>query len=251
MARLKGRTALVIGSATGIGRAVAQAFAAEGAVLVIADKGQAAEKAVLVQDIEAAGGRAIACDCDVTVEADVRDAITAAADYGAGRLDILVNNAGIGLPMTDFIDMEWDDWQRVLDVNLRGVAWGMRHALPVMLEQRYGRIINTASQLAHKPAAQAAAYSASKAAVVALSTAVAQEVAAKGVAVNCVCPGPTDTATWRASDPDWAARKASELPIRRIARPDEIAPAYVFLASEEASYMIGQSVSPNGGDVSW
>ena len=178
MARLKGRTALVIGSATGIGRAVAQAFAAEGAVLVIADKGQAAEKAVQVQDIEAAGGRAIACDCDVTVEADVRDAITAAADYGAGRLDILVNNAGIGLPMTDFIDMEWNDWQRVLDVNLRGVAWGMRHALPVMLEQRYGRIINTASQLAHKPAAQAAAYSASKAAVVALSTAVAQEVAA-------------------------------------------------------------------------
>lgn len=153
--------------------------------------------------------------------------------------------------MTDFIEMEWDDWQRVFDVNLRGVAWGMRHALPTMLEQRYGRIINTASQLAHKPAAQAAAYSASKAAVVALSTAVAQEVAPKGITVNCVCPGPTDTATWRASDPDWAARKASELPIRRIASPDEIAPAYVFLASEEASYMIGQSVSPNGGDVSW
>jgi NAD(P)-dependent dehydrogenase (short-subunit alcohol dehydrogenase family) len=229
----------------------ARAFAAEGAALVVADKEQAADKAALVHDIEAAGRRAIAFDCDVTVEADVRDAVAAAVDFGAGHLDILVNNAGIGLPMMDFVDMEWTDWHRVLDVNLRGVAWGMRYALPFMLARRYGRIINTASQLAHRPAAQAAAYSASKAAVVALSTAVAQEVAAKGVAVNCVCPGPTDTATWRASDPDWAARKASELPIRRIAHPEEIAPAYVFLASEEASYMIGQSVSPNGGDVSW
>lgn len=251
MARLEGRTALVIGSASGIGRAVVQAFAAEGASLVIADKGQAAEKAALVHDIEAAGCRAIACDCDVTIEAEIRNAVATAIDFGTGRLDILVNNAGIGIPMTDFVDMDWANWQRVFDVNLRGVAWGMRHVLPAMRAQRYGRIINTASQLAHKPAAQAAAYSASKAAIVALTASVAQEVAAEGIAVNCVCPGPTDTATWRASGQVWAARKASELPIRRIADVKEIAPAYVFLASNDASFMVGQSISPNGGDVSW
>jgi len=126
-----------------------------------------------------------------------------------GKIDILVNNAGIGLPMRDFVEIDWTDWVRVFDVNLRGVAYGMRHAIPPMLVQGYGRIINTASQLAHKPAKQAAAYSASKAAVVALTSSVALEVAARGVAVNCVCPGPTDTATWRASDPAWRAWKAA------------------------------------------
>lgn len=251
MGRLTNKTALIIGSATGIGRAIALTFAAEGARVIAADRGQAAEKAALVKNIEAAGGRAIHCNCDVTIEADVRAAIAEAVELGSGRLDILVNNAGIGLPMSNFVDMDWADWQRVMDINLRGVAYGMRNALPVMLGQGYGRIINTASQLAHKPAAQAGAYSASKAAIVALSTSVAQEVAAAGVTVNCVCPGPTDTATWRASDPAWSTRKVAGLPIRRVAAPEEIAPAYLFLASDEASYMVGQSISPNGGDVSW
>jgi NAD(P)-dependent dehydrogenase (short-subunit alcohol dehydrogenase family) len=112
-------------------------------------------------------------------------------------------------------------------------------------------VINTASQLAHRPAPLASAYSASKAALVALSVSVAQEVASRGVTVNCVCPGPTDTAMWQASDPAWRDWKSSQLPIRRVGQPEEIASAYVFLASDEASFMIGQSISPNGGDVSW
>nr|WP_237684273.1 glucose 1-dehydrogenase [Pseudaminobacter soli] len=248
--RLEGKSALVIGSATGIGRAVCLAFAAEGATVLAADHGLRDDKRTLLEAISSAGGRALACDCDVTKEADVRGAVEAAvAEFG--RLDIMVNNAGIGLPMRSFVECDWEDWQRVFDVNLVGVAWGMKHALPYMLAQGYGRIVNTASQLAHKPAPGAAAYSASKAAVVALTTAVAMEVAERGVVVNSVCPGPTDTHTWRASDPDWRAWKASQLPIRRVGEPREIAPAYVYLASDEASYMIGQSISPNGGDVSW
>ncbi|WP_309085793.1 SDR family oxidoreductase [Chelativorans sp.] len=248
--RLAGRIALVIGGATGIGRAVALAFGREGARVVVADRGLEAEREEVVAAIAAAGSEAMSVYCDVTVEADVASAVGSTI-VRYGRIDILVNNAGIGQPPGDFVELDWADWQRLIDVNLRRVAFGMRHALPPMLAQGYGRVINTASQLAHKPAAGAAVYSATKAAVVALTTAVAQEVAARGVLINCVCPGPTDTATWRASDPDWRQWKSDQLPIRRIARPDEIAPAYVYLASDEASFMVGQSISPNGGDVSW
>lgn len=250
MERLNSRSALVIGAGTGIGRAVALAFGRAGARVVIADCGDAEHREEAVAAVTAAGAEASSVRCDVTIEADVTAAVSQTIARH-GRIDILVNNAGIGQPPGDFVTVDWADWQRLIDVNLRGVAFGMRQALPPMLKQRYGRIINTASQLAHKPAAGAAVYSATKAAVVGLSVAVAQEVAAHGITVNCVCPGPTDTATWRASDAGWRKWKAEQLPIRRIAEPDEIAPAYVYLASDEASFMVGQSISPNGGDVSW
>ncbi len=250
MKRLSGRSALVIGGSIGIGRAVALAFAREGARVLIADHGHAGEAEAIVRKVVAGGGKAGSVECDVTMEAEVASAVEATIVL-YGRIDILVNNAGIGQPAGEFSDVNWVDWQRIMDVNLRGVAFGMRHGLKPMLEQGYGRIINTASQLAHKPAAGAAIYSAAKAGVVALTTAVAQEVAARGVLVNCVCPGPTDTATWRQSDLDWRKRKEAQLPIRRIAKAEEIAPAYVYLASDEASFMVGQSLSPNGGDTSW
>ncbi len=250
MGRLDGRNALVIGAATGIGRAVAIAFAREGARVAVADRGQVREREEVVETITAAGGDATSVECDVMIESDVSAVVQTVIDRH-GRIDILVNNAGIGQWPGEFVEVDWTDWQRVIDVNLRGVAFGMRHALPHMLQQGYGRIVNTASQLAHKPAAGASVYSASKAAVVALTVGVAHEVAARGVAVNCVCPGPTNTAMWRASDADWQAWKTAQLPIRRVGQVDEITPAYVYLASDEASFMVGQSISPNGGDVSW
>ncbi|OJU87380.1 MAG: hypothetical protein BGO06_06695 [Shinella sp. 65-6] len=250
MPRLAKRNALVIGGAIGIGRAVALAFGREGANVVVADRSHEAECLAVATQIASGGVGALSIACDVTVESDVASAVeTTIARYGS--IDILVNNAGIGQPPGDFTALDWADWQKLIEVNLRGTAFGLRHGLPPMLERGYGRVINTASQLAHKPAAGAAVYSATKAAVVALTVAVAHEVAAKGVLVNCVCPGPTDTATWRASDPEWRHWKQEQLPIRRIARPEEIASSYVFLASEEASFMVGQSISPNGGDVSW
>lgn len=250
MGRLEGRNALVIGAATGIGRSVALAFAREGAWVGVADRAAAQERDEVVAAIGAAGGRASSVSCDVTIESDIAAAVHRMIE-DCGRIDILVNNAGIAQAPGHFVDLASTEWQRLIDVNLYGVAFGMRHALPPMLEQGYGRIINTASQLAHKPAAGAAVYSATKAAVVGLTVAVAQEVAHRGVAINCVCPGPTDTATWRGSDASWRSWKTRQLPIRRIADPDEIAPAYVYLASDEGAFMIGQSISPNGGDVSW
>ncbi|MDF2797637.1 MAG: hypothetical protein K0R85_381 [Devosia sp.] len=251
MASLAGQTALVIGGAIGIGRAVAEALSRAGARVLVADRALAEERRALMLELAGDGGIADHCECDVTRREDVVAAVARGIELGEGQLHILVNNAGIGLPMTDFIDISWPDWQRVMDVNLRGTAYGIQAVLPHMLDRGYGRIVNTASQLAHKPAAQAAAYSASKAGIVALTTAVAVEVASRGVLVNCVCPGPTDTATWRKSEPEWARNKAASLPIGRIAHPDEIAGAYVFLASEAGNFMVGQSISPNGGDVSW
>ncbi len=250
MPMLAGRTALVIGASTGIGRAVCEAFAAEGAAVAVADRGQEALRAELVGQLRALGVDAFDLGCDVCQEAEVAGAIAAALQR-FGVLDILVNNAGIGTGSRPLEVQDWDEWDRVMAVNLKGVAYGMKHGLPPMLARGYGRIINTASQLAHKPAPGYHAYCASKAAVVALTVSAAQEVADKGVTVNCVCPGPTDTPMLRGSDPSWNAWKLAQLPIKRFARPDEIAPAYVFLASEKASNMIGQSVSPNGGDVMW
>ncbi|WP_424930686.1 SDR family NAD(P)-dependent oxidoreductase [Amaricoccus tamworthensis] len=250
MNRLNGKTALVIGGSTGIGEAVCRLFAAEGAKVAVADFGRIEARDGVVAAIRDAGGEAIGLECDVTLEAQVSCAIEATIK-AFGPLDILVNNAGVSALGEPFAQQDWDDWQRVIDVNLRGVAYGMKHALRHMHPRGTGRIINTASQLAHKPAPGNASYCASKAGVVALSVSVAQEVAASGITVNCVCPGPTDTPLWRASDPEWNEWKLSTLPIRRIGTVDEIAWAYVYLASDEAAYMVGQSVSPNGGDVMW
>jgi NAD(P)-dependent dehydrogenase (short-subunit alcohol dehydrogenase family) len=247
---LAGRSALVIGAATGIGRAVCELFAAEGAKVAVADHGHEADRAALVARLQALGVDAFAVECDVREEQLVAGAVAATIER-FGQLDILVNNAGVGTAARPIHEQDWSAWDRILDINLKGVAYGMKHGLPPMLERGYGRIINTASQLAHKPAPLYGAYCASKAAVVALTVSVAMEVADKGITVNCVCPGPTDTPMWRASDPAWNAWKETQLPIKRVGRPDEVASAYGFLASEAASYMIGQSVSPNGGDVMW
>jgi NAD(P)-dependent dehydrogenase (short-subunit alcohol dehydrogenase family) len=249
MNRLGGKTALVIGSATGIGREVARLFAAEGAAVALADHDQAA-LAEAVRLAGAQGRPAYALAVDVTREAEVAAAIAQAVER-FGRLDILVNNAGVGGGNTPLHEQSAEIWQRVLKTNLLGVAYGMKHVVPQMKAQRYGRIINTASQLAHKPSPLNAMYCASKAAVVALTVSVAQEVALDGITVNAVCPGPTDTPMWRSSDAEWNRRKLESLPMKRVGQPVEIAWAYVYLASDEASYCTGQSLSPNGGDVMW
>lgn len=250
MARLTNRSALIIGCAGGIGRSVASLFAREGADVALADAGRAADLASLSDEVRAAKRRTLSFDVDVRQEESVAAAIAGSID-ALGKLDILVNNAGISGGFTPFAAQDPNAWEPVLDVNFYGVAYGMRHALPHMMSRGYGRIINTASQLAHKPAPNNAMYCASKAAVVALTASVAMEVAASGVTVNAVSPGPTDTAMWRAADPEWNAWKVSTLPIKRVGTVEEIAGAYLFLASDEASFMVGQSVSPNGGDVTW
>ena len=250
MFSLAGKSALVIGAATGIGRAVSEAFAAQGAAVMIADHGHEAERAELAALLRGRGSEAFDMECDVLEEALVAGAVAATLQR-FGKLDILVNNAGVGTAARPLHEQDWDAWDRIIGVNLKGVAYGMKHGLPPMIARGYGRVINTASQLAHKPAPFYGAYCASKAAVVSLTVSVAMEVIEKGITVNCVCPGPTDTAMWRAGDPAWNAWKETQLPIKRVGRPEEIAAAYAFLASDQASNMVGQSVSPNGGDVMW
>lgn len=249
MNRLNSKKALVIGGRSGIGREVARLFAQEGADVAIGDV-VIDDLAPTVDELRSMGRDAMALAVDVTDETQVKAAISAAIAR-FGWLDILVSNAGVGGANLPLHEGSVKAWRTVLDVNLLGVAYGMKHVIPHMRARRYGRIINTASQLAHKPAPLNAMYCASKAAVVALTASVAQEVATAGITVNAVCPGPTDTPMWRASDPAWNRWKIESLPMKRVGQPIEIAWAYVYLASDEASYCTGQSLSPNGGDVMW
>ncbi|MFN8662979.1 MAG: 3-oxoacyl-ACP reductase family protein [Thermomicrobiales bacterium] len=251
MHRLQNKKALVIGGNTGIGREVCRLFAQEGADVAVGDYGREDEGASLVAELASTGRDILRCAVDVRSEAQVKAAIDLAVAR-FGHLDILVNNAGISGHQGPLQLETADEWEAVIGINLRGVFFGMKHVLPHMIERGYGRIVNTASQLAHKPSPLNASYCASKAGVVALTVAVAQEVALNGITVNTVCPGPTDTPMWR-SDPDeaWKRWKIDSLPMQRLGEPTEIAWAYVYLASDEASYCTGQSLSPNGGDVMW
>jgi NAD(P)-dependent dehydrogenase (short-subunit alcohol dehydrogenase family) len=251
MNRLADKTALVIGGHTGIGREVCRLFAQEGADVAVADYGREEAGAELVVEIATMGRDVLPVRVDVRDEDQVQAAIAAAIAH-FGRLDILVNNAGISGHQGPLQTESIEEWQEVVAVNLRGVFFGMKHVLPHMLARGSGRIINTASQLAHKPSPFNASYCASKAGVVALTVSVAQEVALNGITVNAVCPGPTDTPMWRAdNDETWKRWKIESLPMRRLGQPIEIAWAYVYLASDEATYVTGQSLSPNGGDVMW
>lgn len=249
-AMLEARNALVVGGAVGIGRAVSLAFAQAGANVFVADNGWPDEKQTLVEQMRAHGGQAMAGQVDVTDEASVAQSVADALD-ALGHVDIMINNAGVtsaGAPMQD---QDWTLWDRIFDINVKGVAFGMKHMLPHMRSRRYGRIINTSSQLAHKPIGNHGAYCASKAAVTALTASVAQEVARDGITINCVCPGMTDTAMLYVGGHALVEDKLRSLPIGRPGTPSEVASVYVYLASDAASFCIGQSFSPNGGDVMW
>ena len=251
MNRLQGKSALVVGASTGIGRAVCQLFAAEGADVAVADFGHAEDKASLVSELQDLNQDAFSIEVDVRDEEQVKAAVDVTIQR-FGKLDIIVNNAGIAGNKFAIHEETTEDFDEVMNVNVRGVYFGMKHALPHMLERGYGRIINTASQLAHTPRPRNSPYSASKAAVVALTVSVAQEVGRDGITVNSVCPGPTDTPMWRISgSEDTRSALIDSLPIPRVAEPEEIAWSYVYLASDEAAYCTGQSLSPNGGDVMW
>lgn len=251
MDRLKNRKALVIGGNSGIGRAVCQLFAREGADVAVGDFGQQEAGASLIAELQGLGREAFPLEVDVRSEAQVAAAVKQAIDR-FGHLDIVVNNAGISGHLGSILTEDVDEWDHLMHINLRGVFFGMKHAIPHMVERGYGRVINTASQLAHKPSPFNASYCASKAGVVALTVSAGMEFAQSGVTVNCVCPGPTKTPMWdmNTNEP-WKAWKVDSLPMKRLGQPEEIAWAYVYLASDEAAYMIGQSISPNGGDVMW
>jgi 3-oxoacyl-[acyl-carrier protein] reductase len=236
----------VTGGASGIGRAAVMALAAEGCRVAIADRAPREQIDEVARFVASAGGHAFPAQVDVADESQVR-AMFHAAIPRLGGLDILVNNAGI-LIEKPLLETSADDFDRLIGVNLRGAFLVGREAIRVMARQGGGgRVVNVASELAYLGRENCSVYCASKGGVLSMTRSWAREFAPK-VLVNAVAPGPTDTAMLEAdsTSPETLA-KESQNPLGRIARPEEIAAAVVFLAGPGATFMTGQCVSPNGG----
>lgn len=245
--RLLDKKAIVTGGARGIGRGIAEAYALEGADVAIIDVLPESEAKPVLASISAAGRSGLYVRADVSVEAEVRDAVTNILD-ALGQVDILVNNAGIA-PEGLVADMHVDDWDRVLGVNLRGAFLCTRFVLPGMIANGGGRIINMASQLAFIGKATMVPYTASKAGVVGFTKALAREVSRQNILVNAIAPGPIETDMLAGANEAWKQTKLAELPIGRFGTVPEVVPTAVFLASEDSTYYVGQILGPNGGDA--
>lgn len=250
MGKLDGDVALVTGASRGIGRAIALAFAAEGADVACNYVRGREEAASLVDEIEATGRRGIAVQADVAREDDVARMVAETMD-AFGRVDILVNNAGFAT-LYRIEEMPVEAWDAIVAAHLRGTFLTTRLVLPQMLARGNGKIINVASQLAYKGREGWGHYSAAKAGVIAFTRVLAQEVSHRGVRANCIAPGPIATEIIPPAfrgDPEAATRVTDALPLRRIGTVDEVAPTAVFLASDDSTYYVGQVLGPNGGDV--
>jgi NAD(P)-dependent dehydrogenase (short-subunit alcohol dehydrogenase family) len=243
--RLEGKVAVITGAASGIGRASAIRFSAEGAKVVVADLAESAGGA-LAEEIDGSF-----VSVDVTSPEQVQAMYRHALDH-YGRLDVCFNNAGISPPDDDSIlTTELDAWQRVQDVNLTSVYLCCKHSLPHLIEGGGGSIINTASFVAILGAATSQiSYTASKGAVLSLSRELGVQFARQGVRVNALCPGPVSTPLLQelfASDPERAARRLVHIPMGRFGRPEEIAAAAAFLASDDASFITASTFLVDGG----
>lgn len=246
MQRLAGRTAIVTGGNTGIGRAIALAYADEGANVAIAWVEREPEAAATVKAIEAKGRRALALKCDVTAEADVANLFAATAKT-LGPVDVLVSNAGIQRPQA-ITDMTVADWDRMMAVHLRGAFLVGREAARHMVPRRRGHMIFTCSQLGYIGRECYTAYSAAKGGLIVFMRSLAKEMAPHGILVNGVSPGLVDTGF----DPlpeDVKRAHAESLPLKRLGQPEDMTTGYVFLASDEARYYCGQLLHPNGGEI--
>ncbi len=245
--RLAGRVALVTGAASGIGAGIALGFAREGADLAVLDVVDEGAAAPVLEALRTAGARVSYHRADVSDEGAVLGAV---ADMTAvhGTVDVVVNNAGI-FTQALLEEMTVQEWDRVLAVNLRGTFLVTRALLGPMLDQGWGRVINIASQLGQVGGVEVAHYCASKGAVIALTKALAREVAGRGVLVNAIAPGPIQTPLLDGETEAWRAAKLAELPIGRFGEVAEVVPTALLLASEDGSYYVGQTLGPNGGDV--
>jgi NAD(P)-dependent dehydrogenase (short-subunit alcohol dehydrogenase family) len=245
--RLEGKVALITGAASGMGRAAAELFAAEGARVVVSDVTDGDDT---VDAITSAGGDAVFVRADVSRADDCTAMVRAATDtYGA--LHILYNNAGI-FPDDDggVLDTPESTWARVMDINLKGVWLGCRAGIPAMLESGGGAIVNVASFVALMGAATAQiAYTASKGGVLSMTRELAVEYARRGIRANALCPGPIDTPLLREllSDPARRERRMVHIPMGRLGQAEELAKAALFLASDDASFMTGAALVVDGG----
>ncbi len=244
------RTALVTGGASGIGHATCLALASAGRRVAVADIN--ADGAVATAEaINAAGGTAIAITMDITSAASVTDGCLEAIDR-LGEIDILVNVAGWD-EFKKFVDTDEDFWDRIIDINFKGMMRTTHFCVPRMIENGWGRIVNIASDAGRVGSSLEAVYSGAKGGTIAFSKTLAREVARKGITVNVVCPGPTDTPLLGAiiGDGDDSERvikaMAGATAMKRLGTAAEVAPAIVYFASEEAGFTTGQTLSVSGG----
>src|SRR5215468_12031765 len=249
MKRLDQRIAIVTGAGQGIGRAIALGLAREGASVVIADVNQESARAVK-NEIEAGGGKALAIRTDVSDESSVQAmAKESLAEFG--RVDILVNNAGI-FPTSSVEEMSEEDWDRVIGTNLIGAFLCARAVVPTFLKQGSGRIISLTSGRAFQGAKNGAHYAASKAGIIGFSKSLALELAPHGITVNVICPGITDTAQPRGHQTEEQIyAQAQRIPLGRIGQPEDLVGPAIFLASDAASFVTGQTILVNGGSIMW
>ena len=249
MARLKDRVALITGAGNSIGRAVAMAFAREGADLILhfEEEGQRTAVADLTRDLERMGRRALSQRVDIT-NADGAYGLVETAVTGLGRVDILVNNAGLR-PAISFVDTTAEQFDMVMTANVRSAFMVTRMVLPLMFAQNYGRIVTTVSDVAYHGAPGYTLYGAAAGALLGFTRSLVHDIGPRNVTANCVAPGAIDP---KAGSPVAQAgvealRRA--LPSQRLGSVDDVTPAYVFLASNDAHHMIGQCISPCGGAV--
>ena len=244
MSRLDGKVALVTGAASGIGRASCLTLARCGADIAVCDVDEHGAKSV-TEEVTRLGRKALALRTDVSRLEDVQDAVERTTRM-FGRIDVAFSNAGI-LEQVEFVEISDAQWERMIAVHLGGTYHVFRTVLPQMLDRRWGRLIATASIGAFTGGIRLAHYCAAKAGILGFTLALASEVAHSGVTVNAVAPGVIDTPMVGGTSDRWRSGMIKGIPMRKLGIPDDIAGAVAYLASDEAAYVTGQALSPNGG----
>lgn len=242
--RLKNKIAVITGAASGIGKSAAFLFAKEGASVIVVDISRNGEKTV--EHIKKMKGDAMFFRVDVSNSKDIQKMVSAVVGH-YGKIDVLFNNAGIemGGKVTSLTEKDWD---KTMNINLKGMFLCAKHVIPYMQKKKKGVIINTSSVLGLMGGTDVVAYSSTKGGIIAMTKSMALDHADDNIRVNCICPGPTDTPLLhRFTSEEELDRLASLIPLGRIATPEEVAVAAVFLASDEASYITGSVLTVDGG----
>jgi len=249
--RLSEKTAIVTGGSSGIGRAAALRFASEGANVVVADVNQEGGEET-VKLVSQNGGTALFVKTDVSKADEIQQMIETAVE-NFGELNILFNNAGIGHPAVKSTELEEEDWDRVININLKSVYLGIKYAIPHLAKAGGGAIVNTSSLLGIKGQKYLAAYNASKAGVILLTKNAAVEYGKHNIRVNAIAPGVIDTKIidgWKNDERKWPIISRANA-LARIGTPEEVANAVLFLASDEASFITGATLSVDGGGLTF